>query len=139
MASTKIILRINPQTWVRVTQKDKIFFRIPFDKLHHRGQLRKLRIQKYNDYKLDLSAEAKRTGFVLPDIGAGIMFYVPVPPSWSKKKKRLHHGMFHASMPDLKNFLQAFEDSLRVQDKGIAFYSYLGKRWVNADTGWIEV
>jgi len=137
--SKKIILNISPQTWCRVTQRDKIFFRIPFEKLYPSGQKRKLRIQRYNDYKLNLSAEAKRNNFELPDIGAGIIFYIPVPKSWSKKKKRLHHGLFHGNLPDLKNCLQAFEDSLRKQDKSIAFYSHLGKRWVNAETGWIEV
>ena len=86
-----------------------------------------------------LSEEAKRNHFILPDIGAGIMFYIPVPPSWSKKKKRLHHGIFHGSRPDLKNMLTCIEDALRPEDKSIAYYSYLGKRWVNAETGWIEI
>lgn len=139
MAPQKIILRITPKTWVRVTQKDRIFFRIPRDKLRPDGLKRLLRIEAYNDYKLNLSAEAKRLGFVLPEIGAGVVFFVPCPRTWSKKKKRKHHGQFMQSRPDLKNLLSAFEDSIMSEDKGIAWYSHLGKRWVDAETGWIEI
>jgi Holliday junction resolvase RusA-like endonuclease len=135
----KIILEITPQTWVRVTQKDKIFFRIPRDKLRPAGLKRRMRIERYNDYKLNVSAEAKRLHFNLPDVGAGILFYVPVPKSWSKKKKRLHHGQFHHSRPDLKNLLQAFEDSLMSEDMTISYYTHLGKIWVNEEAGWIEI
>lgn len=135
----RIILEITPETWCRVTQRDKIFFRIPFDQLYPSGKKRKLRIQRYNDYKVAVAAEAKRKQFELPTIGAGIIFFIPVPKSWSKKKKKLHHGQFHGSTPDLKNLLQAFEDSLMTQDKGIAYYTHLGKRWVNAESGWIQV
>lgn len=139
MAKQRIILNITPQTWVRVTANDRIFFRIPRDKLRPSGLNRLLRIEKYNEYKINVLAEAKRVGFNLPDVGAGIIFYIPVPKSWSKKKKRLHHGMYHQSKPDLKNLLSAWEDSLMTEDKTIAYYTHLGKRWVDAEEGWIEV
>lgn len=135
----KFILKVTPETWVRVTQNDKIFFRIPEDKLYPASLHRKKRIQKYNDYKVSIAAEAKRIGFVLPEIGAGIIFCLPMPKKWSKKKKNLSHGFFHDKRPDLKNLLSAFEDALMAEDKGIAYYTHLGKRWVNAETGWIEV
>jgi Holliday junction resolvase RusA-like endonuclease len=135
----RFVLNVTPLTWVRVTSNDRIFFRIPRDKLRPSGLKRLLRIEKYNDYKLNVAAEAKRVGFVLPPVGAGVMFYVPVPKSWSKKKKRLAHGTFHGSRPDLKNLLSAWEDSLMSEDKEIAFYTYLGKRWVDDESGWIEI
>lgn len=135
----KIVLKITPKTWVRVTANDRWFFRIPFDKLKPSGQKRKLRLEAYNQYKIDLLAEAKRLNFQLPYIGAGVIFCVPVPKSWSQKKKKLHHGKWHNSRPDLKNLLSAFEDALMSEDKEIAYYSHLGKVWVNAEEGWIEV
>lgn len=138
MAKT-IILRITPRTWVRVTANDRIFFRIHRDKLRPSGLKRLLRIEKYNDYKISLAAEAKRVGFNLPNIGAGVTFFLPVPKSWSKKKKNLYHGQFHMSRPDLKNLLSSFEDSLLAEDKTICHYSQLCKRWVNAESGWVEV
>jgi len=122
-----------------VTANDRIFFRIPRDKLRPSGLKRLLRIEKYNDYKTSLAAEAKLKKFALPNIGAGITFFIPVPRSWSKKKKKQYHGQFHMSRPDLKNLLSSFEDSLMSEDKTICHYSHLCKRWVNAEIGWIEI
>ena len=57
--SKKVILNITPQTHVRATQGDSIFFRIPREKLRPAGLSRLLRLEKYNKYKVDLCAEAK--------------------------------------------------------------------------------
>jgi Holliday junction resolvase RusA-like endonuclease len=134
----KIILNITPQTHVRATQGDSIFFRIPREKLRPSGLSRLKRLEKYNNYKIDLGAEAKSKGFVFPPVGASITFFVPVPPSWSKKKKKLYHGTFHQSKPDLDNLLKALMDSLMAEDKQIAHIE-LAKRWVDFETGWIEI
>lgn len=96
-------------------------------------------MERYNEWKSSVSEEAKRLGFTLPEIGAGIIFYLPMPKKWGKKKRNLAHGFFHDKRPDLKNLLSAFEDALMREDKGIAYYTHLGKRWVNSPTGWIEV
>jgi Holliday junction resolvase RusA-like endonuclease len=136
---TKFVFDITPVTWVRVTFNDRWFFRIPFDKLSPAGKARRLRLDKYNDYKHSLLAEAKRLRFDYPNIGAGIMFCLPMPKKWSKKKRRAAHGNFHDKRPDLKNLLSAFEDALMAEDKGIAYYTHLGKRWVDSEKGWIEV
>ena len=134
----KIILNITPQTHVRATQGDRIFFRIPRERLRPPGLKRLLRLEKYNQYKIDLSAEAKIKNFVMPPVGASVTFFIPVPPSWSKKKKKLHHGRFHQSTPDLNNLTKAFEDGLLAEDKQLAHYE-LSKRWVDFPIGWIEI
>ena len=134
----KVILNITPQTHVRATQGDSIFFRIPREKLRPSGLSRLKRLERYNNYKIDLGAEAKSKGFVFPPVGASITFFVPVPPSWSKKKKKLYHGTFHQSKPDLDNLLKALMDSLMAEDKQIAHIE-LAKRWVDFETGWIEI
>jgi Holliday junction resolvase RusA-like endonuclease len=102
------------------------------------GLKRLLRIEKYNNYKLSLSAEAKLKKFTLPSHGFAITFYIPVPQSWSKKKKKLHHGMLHQSTPDLDNLLKAMKDSLTSEDKYVAQYTAC-KRWVDFPDGWIEI
>ena len=61
----KVILNITPQTHVRATQGDSVFFRIPREKLRPSGLSRLMRLEKYNQYKLDLHAEAKRKNFIL--------------------------------------------------------------------------
>ena len=139
MAITKkILLNITPQTHVRATQGDSIFFRIPREKLRPAGLSRLKRLEKYNQYKVDLGAVAKSKHFVMSPVGTSITFFVPVPPSWSKKKKKQYHGTFHQSKPDLDNLLKAFMDALMAEDKQIAHLE-LSKRWVDFETGWIEV
>ena len=138
-STKKIILNITAQTWVRVTANDHIFFRIPRDKLRPAGKKRLLRIEKYNNYKVDLLAIAKAKQFVIPEQGAGVTFFMPMPKSWSKKKRALYHGTLHQQRPDLKNLLSAWEDALCIEDKYIAHYSSLCKRWVDFPTGWIEI
>lgn len=134
----KIILNITPRTHVRTTVGDRWVFRIPRNKLRPAGLKRLLRIEQYNNYKIELLAEAKRKNFKVPSHGFSITFYIPVPKSWSNKKKKLHHGTLHQSTPDLDNFLKAAWDSMLSEDKYIAQYTAC-KRWVDFDAGWIEI
>jgi len=137
--TNKIIINITPETWVRVTANDRIFFRIPRDKLYPSGLKRLLRIEKYNNYKVNLLAATKEKRLDIPSQGLGVTFFIPCPKTWSKKKKKRYHNTLHQSRPDLKNLLQAWEDALFSEDKYIAHYSYLCKKWVDYPTGWIEV
>jgi len=74
----------------------------------------------------------------MPPVGTSITFVIPVPPSWSKKKKKLYHGRFHQSKPDIDNLQKAFLDSLMMEDKQIAHLE-VQKRWVDFESGWIEI
>lgn len=139
VSAKKIILNITACTWVRVTANDRIFFRIPRDKLRLSGLKRLERIEKYNQYKVNLLATAKAKQFVIPEQGAGVTFFMPMPKSWSQKKKNLYNGTLHQQRPDLKNLLSAWEDALCIEDKYIAHYASLCKRWVDFPTGWIEI
>lgn len=134
----KYLLNITPQTHVRATQGDSIFFKIPRNKLRPSGLKRLLRLEKYNNYKVALLAEAKKNKFVFPEQGAHITFYIPCPKSWSQKKKRQYHNTLHQSKPDLDNLLKSFGDSLLSEDKYIAHIE-LTKRWVDFPVGWIEI
>lgn len=135
----KVILPITPQTNVRTTQGDSIFFRIPFDQLKPAGRRRRLRIERYNQYKEDLRALVLEKKLSFPAIGAGLMFYFPMPVRWSKKKKALMHLQFHQQKPDVDNILKGFLDSIFAEDKRVAHLSELGKKWVDSPNGWIEV
>ena len=64
----KIILNITPQTHVRATQGDSVFFRIPREKLRPQGLKRLQRLERYNQYKVDLSAEAKKKNFIFANL-----------------------------------------------------------------------
>lgn len=135
----KVTLNITPQTHVRATQGDRIFFRIPREKLRPPGLKRLKRLERYNEYKISLAALAKERHFSFPEQGACITFFIPVPRSWSKKKKKLYHGTLHQAKPDLDNLLKAMTDSLVGEDKVIAHYGELCKVWVNYEFGWIEI
>jgi Holliday junction resolvase RusA-like endonuclease len=77
--------------------------------------------------------------FSFPEQGAAITFFIPVPRSWAKKKKKLYHGTLHQAKPDLDNLLKAMTDALLSEDKVIAHYGELCKVWVNMEYGWIEI
>ena len=133
-----VTINITPQTHVRTTQGDRIYFRIPREKLREAGLKRLLRIERYNQYKVDLLTLCRAKKFELPCQGLCIYYYIPVPKSWSKKKKKLHHGMLHQSTPDIDNLMKATFDSLTNEDKYIGHLGEVCKRWVNFEKGWIE-
>jgi len=68
----------------------------------------------------------------------GLRFYVPLPPSWSKKKQREHYGRPHESKPDNDNFLKAFYDSLFEQDSR-AWDARSQKRWADEAGARVEI
>lgn len=129
---------ITPQTNVRTTQNDRMYFRIPRDKLRPAGLKRLERIERYNQYKIDLLALCKAKKFVLPSQGLCITYFIPVPKSWSKKKKAKYHGTLHQSQPDIDNLVKATFDSLAREDKYVGHIGYICKRWVDSEKGWIE-
>ena len=45
-----------------------------------------------------------------------IEFHVPMPKSWSKKKRGYMNGAAHQQRPDLDNYLKAWKDSVFEED-----------------------
>ena len=54
--------------------------------------------------------------------------YLPMPKSWSKKKKAEMAGQPNRQKPDLDNICKGIYDSLLKDDSGIAF-GCMEKRW----------
>ncbi|MDR1282429.1 MAG: RusA family crossover junction endodeoxyribonuclease [Opitutaceae bacterium] len=54
--------------------------------------------------------------------------FLPIPPSWSKKKKTEHTGKLHFAKPDRDNIDKAVLDALWDDDSGVAC-GYIEKRW----------
>lgn len=48
-----------------------------------------------------------------------INFYMPMPPSWSKKKRAMMSGAPHQQRPDIDNLLKAVFDALCAEDSHI--------------------
>ncbi len=134
----KIRFDITPVSAMRTVQGDRVFFRIPRDKLRPAGLARLLRIERYNKYKIDLLALAKQKRFVPAEQGMHVIFHMPVPKSWRNHKKVKMHMMLHDKRPDWDNLAKGFFDSLLVEDNKIADVR-VTKKWVNQEIGYIEV
>lgn len=65
-----------------------------------------------------------------------IVFHVPMPPSWSEKKKAAHDGKPHLARPDLDNLAKSVSDSVYEEDSHI-WCMWAEKRW--ARVGAIEI
>jgi Holliday junction resolvase RusA-like endonuclease len=135
----RYVLKITPQTHVRATQGDRILFRIPESRRSEAGTKRVNRLIKYNDYKISLLALAKQQRFKMPDEGAIIRFFLPMPKSWRNPEREANVNRLHRKKPDLDNLLKAFLDSLFTEDKTISHLGEVSKYWVDSEQGWIEV
>ena len=59
-----------------------------------------------------------------------IEFHIPMPKSWSKKKKSLHNGAPHKQRPDLDNYIKAWCDSVFEEDS-VVWRFKASKRWTD--------
>lgn len=65
-----------------------------------------------------------------------VVFHIPMPKSWSAKKRKTMRGMPHQQRPDIDNILKGLMDAVLPEDShvhGVVAY----KTW--ADTGAIEI
>jgi Holliday junction resolvase RusA-like endonuclease len=63
---------------------------------------------------------------------------MPMPKSWSRKKRVAQNFSPKMSMPDLSNLTKAFEDGLLKQDNAIWDYR-VSKYWYAGEKGYIEI
>lgn len=124
--------------WENRRKKKKLRYGCPHS-LAYEQLMHKRRLERYNVYKKKVLELWSLQGIEFPSVGAGIMFYFPIPKRWSNKKRKEMDGGWHQQTPDLGNVVKALEDSILTQDKRIAFYSYLGKKWIDAEQGYIEI
>ena len=63
--------------------------------------------------------ECKLHGLVVPESGSHLVFILPMPKSWSKKKKLAMTGQSHQSKPDIDNILKAVLDAVYKDDSTV--------------------
>jgi Holliday junction resolvase RusA-like endonuclease len=73
--------------------------------------------------------ECKRLRVEVPAEGANIAFIMPMPKSWSKKKKEEMDRQPHTQRPDLSNLLKSLEDAVYGEDSHIWHYKTVMKIW----------
>lgn len=108
---------IDPMGKPRMTQRDK-WFKRPV-------------VQRYWEYK----AEILRHGVQLPEIYK-VIFHMPMPKSWSKKKKEQFNTRPHKQTPDKDNLEKGLLDAL-FEDDSFIWSGWVEKRW--SHDGYIEI
>jgi Holliday junction resolvase RusA-like endonuclease len=88
-------------------------------------------VKKYYVYSNFLRLQANIQGLEsLPPVIESLYIHIPMPKSWSKKKKEAMNGRIHEQTPDIDNILKGIMDTLCKEDKHVAhFKSGLGKFW----------
>jgi Holliday junction resolvase RusA-like endonuclease len=100
----KLEINIDPMGKPRMTQRDK-------------WQPRKV-TTKYWKFKDDINILSKEKNIDISDFLI-CDFYLPMPKSWSKKKKDLMNGKPHKQKPDVDNICKAVMDALLPEDSHI--------------------
>jgi Holliday junction resolvase RusA-like endonuclease len=82
------------------------------------------RVKKYRDFCLQCRLEK----VVLPCYGSHVTFVLPMPDSWSEKKKLQYDGKPHMQTPDWDNLGKGISDAIYSDDSGI-YDIHITKLW----------
>ena len=82
-------------------------------------------VARYHAFKDEL--RLKNPKYILPGV-LRMNFIVPMPKSWSEKKKKEMDGVKHEQRPDLDNYLKAFKDTYG-EDSHVYGYDGIFKFW----------
>ena len=69
-------------------------------------------LDKYFQYKEDLKAHADKVGFIMPQDAFFMWFFMPMPKTWTKKKKAAMAFKLHKNKKDTDNLSKAVKDAL---------------------------
>ena len=122
------IFDIIPMGAVRMSQSDR-WKTNPEHKDVNKRQ--RSEVTRYFSFKSELQRQAKLLNYTIYNT-LDIIFCVPMPSSWSEKKKGQLIGHPVRTTPDLDNYIKAFMDALLINDGHIwkitaeKRYAYLG-------------
>lgn len=120
-----VVFDIVPIGAPRMTRSDKW----KLDPLHKDPKKRQRKpVTQYFRFKQEIQALALQNGFKLPENGFHVVFIVPMPHSWSEKKKNQMNSTPHQQKPDADNMIKAVKDSLCENDANIWDYR-ITKYW----------
>jgi len=72
-------------------------------------------VMRYWEFKDTCKAQ----GLAVPESDSHLIFILPMPKSWSKKKKLLMDGKAHQSKPDIDNITKAVLDAVYKDDSKV--------------------
>lgn len=139
----KLSININPMGTVRTTAG--MIKRIRF-KLYGPDDKKALKVIEYLDYKQAIAWETKsqiqaHQAWTGP-IEMNLTCYIPMPDSWSEKKKKLMDGQRHTQKPDRDNIEKGVCDSLNKivwKDDGQVCDGRTSKYWSRSGRLEIEI
>lgn len=70
--------------------------------------------------------------------GDSVTFWLPMPESWSKRKRAECDGHLHRQKPDIDNLLGGLMDAVFEDDKALACIGRIEKRWTSG-SGRIDI
>lgn len=108
-----ITFNVTPVGKPRMTQRDKWKKRPP--------------VLRYYQFKDEINLAAKQIDYVPAD-ELKLVFYLPMPKSWSYKKRREMRGRPHQQKPDTDNLTKAFKDAL-CEDDSYIWHEDCAKYW----------
>lgn len=83
---------------------------------------------------------ANLQGFRFPECGASVTFLLPMPRSWSARKRAAMHEQPHQQKPDVDNLAKAALDALLPDgDERVWAIGRLTKKWSETPGIWITV
>lgn len=83
-------------------------------------------VLKYFAFCNELRVQSKKLDY-RPGDKVSLIFYIPMPKSWSKKKMEEMLGKPHKSRPDIDNLCKAFLDALLEEDSFV--YSLTAEKY----------
>lgn len=86
-------------------------------------------VMRYRAFADRLREECGRHQFVPPESGLSITFFLPMPSSWSQKKKARMWDKPHQQKPDWDNLVKSVFDALLKDDSKVWSVNKVEKRW----------
>ena len=84
-------------------------------------------VKMYFDFKNNLVAQALQMKFQLDEY-VDAVYFIPMPNSWSEKKKERMNGLPCKVKPDTDNITKAIKDALKKNDSDV-WWEKAEKRW----------
>lgn len=91
-------------------------------------------VQRYWDFK----DKVRESGLTIPECGSHVTFLIPMPASWSKKKRKELAGTRHQSRPDVDNLMKGLMDAIFDEDAHI-WNTEITKVWGEAGAIVVEL
>lgn len=125
----QIIFPITPLSKPRMTKRDKWLSNPNYKAKKQSDINRQQMLFSYWNYKDSLVLLAQEHDYRISNVLENITFVLPMPQSYSNKKKKELEGKSHDKKPDLDNLIKAFQDCLCESDSHIYKYNNVQKIW----------